>query len=205
MRQVRYWVSFASSVAALNLAAMAVPAFGQALLQAENPAIVPTDRLSEDWWKQRHEAVLHNVPEHPDTQLLLIGDSITNNYDKSTLPDENFQPTWKTFYEPRKALNLGFSGDTTANVLWRLDHGEVAGLHPKVAMVLIGTNNTGFKSESAEETEVGIDAVIANLEQSRRRRFCWSVFCLVIFRTRRPRRTRQSIAISQTAIARIRG
>ncbi|WP_184214233.1 GDSL-type esterase/lipase family protein [Granulicella aggregans] len=135
------------------------------LNQAGNPAMVPADRLSEDWWKQRHEAVLHDVAEHPDTQLLLIGDSITNNYDKSTLPDENFQPTWKTFYEPRKALNLGFSGDTTANVLWRLDHGEVAGLHPTVALILIGTNNTGFKSESAEQTEVGIDAVIANLEQ----------------------------------------
>jgi lysophospholipase L1-like esterase len=135
------------------------------LNQAVNPAMVPADRLTEDWWRQRHEAVLHIVSEHPDTQLLLIGDSITNNYDKATLPDENFQPTWKIFYELRKALNLGFSGDTTANVLWRLDHGEVAGLHPKVAMVLIGTNNTGFKSENAEQTEVGIDAVIANLEQ----------------------------------------
>lgn len=139
---------------------------GQTLLNdPANPSVVPADRLSEGWWKQRHEAVLHDVAAHPDTQLLLIGDSITNNYDKSTLPDENFQPTWKTFYEPRHALNLGFSGDTTANVLWRLDHGEVAALHPKVAMVLIGTNNTGFKNQSAEQTEVGIDAVIADLQQ----------------------------------------
>ena len=149
-----------------TLLPMRMIASGPALLNdAANPAIVPANRLTEDWWKQRHEAVLHDVAEHPDTQLLLIGDSITNNYDKATLPDENFQPTWKIFYKPRKALNLGFSGDTAANVLWRLDHGEVAGLHPKVAMVLIGTNNTGFKSESSEQTEVGIDAVIANLEQ----------------------------------------
>ena len=97
--------------------------------------------------------------------MLLIGDSITNNYDKAELPDENFQPIWKQFYEPRKALNLGFSGDTTAHVLWRLDHGEVDGLHPKVAVLLIGTNNTSqHNNHTAEQTEAGIDAVISELE-----------------------------------------
>lgn len=130
-----------------------------------HPAATPADRLSESWWADRHKAILEAVKTQPDAQLLLIGDSITNNYDKANPPDEDFQPTWKQFYQPRMALNLGFSGDTTANVLWRLDHGEVEGLHPKVAMVLIGTNNTGHAHQSAEETEVGIDAVIADLEQ----------------------------------------
>ena len=129
-----------------------------------NLAVVPADRLSEPWWAARHKAVHEAVQHHLDTQLLLIGDSITNNYDKANLPDENFQPTWKQFYEPRKALNLGFSGDTTAHVLWRLDHGEVDGLRPKAVVLLIGTNNTGHYNESAEETEAGIDAVIADLE-----------------------------------------
>ncbi len=129
-----------------------------------NPAVVPADRLNESWWADRHKAVLEAIHAHPDTQLLLIGDSITNNYDKANPPDENFQPTWNEFYAPRKALNLGFSGDTTSHVLWRLDHGEVAGLHPKAAVVLIGTNNTGH-GQSAEQTEVGIDAVVAKLEE----------------------------------------
>jgi lysophospholipase L1-like esterase len=131
-----------------------------------NPGAVPADRLNESWWAERHKAVVEAARIHPDTQLLLIGDSITNNYDKATLPDENFQPTWKQFYEPRKALNLGFSGDTTANVLWRLDHGEVDGLHPRTAVLLIGTNNTSEHFDgTAEETESGIDAVIADLEE----------------------------------------
>ncbi len=127
-------------------------------------SIAPVDRLNEAWWAERHNASVEAAKTHPDTQMLLIGDSITNNYDKAKLPDENFQPTWEQFYAPRKALNLGFSGDTTAHVLWRLQHGEVAGLHPKVALVLIGTNNTGH-GETAEETELGIDAVVADLEQ----------------------------------------
>jgi lysophospholipase L1-like esterase len=132
---------------------------------AQNPAIVPTNRLSEPWWAERHAAVLKQIHDNHDVQLLLIGDSITNNYDKAKLPDENFQPTWNEFYVRRKALNLGFSGDSTAQVLWRLDHGEVDGLHPKVALILIGTNNTGHYNQTAEQTEGGIDAVIADLER----------------------------------------
>jgi lysophospholipase L1-like esterase len=135
------------------------------LAYPQNPAIVPTDRLTEPWWAERHATVIRAIHSNPDAQLLVIGDSITNNYDKAKLPDEDFQPTWKEFYEPRKALNLGFSGDNTAHVLWRLNHGEVEGLHPKVALVLIGTNNTGHYNQTASQTEGGIDAVVADLER----------------------------------------
>src|SRR5689334_20037087 len=149
---------------AVLVVALAFSVMAQAQ-SATNSAVVPTDRAGEPWWLERHQAVLKAVHTHPETQLLLIGDSITNNYDKANPPDENFQPTWQKFYEPRKALNLGFSGDTTANVLWRLDHGEVEALHPKVVVLLIGTNNTGHYNQTAEQTEAGIDAVIAALEQ----------------------------------------
>ena len=129
-----------------------------------NPAVIPSDRLSEKWWADRHKAILASLPTHTDTQILLIGDSITNNYEKAKPPNQDFQPIWKQYYAPRKALNLGFSGDTTANVLWRLDHGEVDGLHPKVALLLVGTMNTGFAHQTAEQTEEGIDAVVADIE-----------------------------------------
>ena len=135
---------------------------GQASADA---AVRPVDRMASKWWKERHEAILREIPNHTDSELLLIGDSITNNYDKHQPPDEDFAPTWDQFYSPRKALNLGFSGDTTSNVLWRLQHGEVAGLRPKVAILLIGTNDTSIGHESASETEVGIDAVVAELQR----------------------------------------
>ena len=153
---------FGLIVLGASVSCMAQGGFGA---MGSNAAAIPKDRLNESWWADRHKAVLAQVKEHADAQLLMIGDSITNNYEKTTLPDENFLPTWKEFYEPRKALNLGFSGDTTANLLWRLQHGEVDGLHPKVAVVLIGTNNTGNAKQTAEQTEVGIDAVMAELER----------------------------------------
>jgi lysophospholipase L1-like esterase len=142
------------------------PVFAQTpVATTANPAVIPTDLSNQPWWAARHTAVVEAARSHPDTQLLLIGDSITNNYDKAEPPDENFKPVWEQFYEPRKTLNLGFSGDTTAHVLWRLDHGEVDGLHPKVAVVLIGTNNTSQSNHhTAEQTEAGIDAVVSGLE-----------------------------------------
>lgn len=148
---------------ALLAAALCAMAASVAFAQAPGSAIVPVDRLSVDWWAARHNAILADLPKHADAQLLLVGDSITNNYDKAEPPNQNFQPIWQQYYAPRKALNLGFSGDTTANVLWRLDHGEVAGLHPKLAVVLIGTNNTAI-GQSAEATEAGIDAVVKDIE-----------------------------------------
>jgi lysophospholipase L1-like esterase len=127
--------------------------------------VAATDRLDQRWWADRHAAILATVAKHPDPTVVLIGDSITNNYDKATPPDENFAPTWATFYAPRNALNLGFSGDTTANVLWRLRHGEIEGLHPKAVVLLIGTNDTNGARRTAAQTQAGIDAVVDELKQ----------------------------------------
>ncbi|MEE7548059.1 acetylhydrolase, partial [Xanthomonas sp. Kuri4-1] len=158
--------SLRSSVVIVSLALAALQG-GQGAARAQDsvPAATPSDRLDQPEWAQRHRDILAEVKAHPDTPLLLIGDSITQNYEKAAPPDEDFQPTWQTFYGARGALNLGVSGDGTQHVLWRLAHGEVDGLHPKVAVVLIGTNNTGWLQQTAEQTQLGIDAVVAALEQ----------------------------------------
>ena len=164
---MRVWAIAIASIFALVLCGSAahgllLPQPGPAAKQGENPATTPAAR-DEPWWMERHQQIVSSMPQHTDTQLLMIGDSITNNYDKAKPPDENFLPTWQQYYEPRKALNLGFSGDTTANVLWRIEHGEVDGLHPRATVVLIGTNNTGWKQQTAVVTEAGIDAVVKEL------------------------------------------
>jgi len=128
-----------------------------------NPAVVPAEQ-KESWWANRHSAILQVVKSHTETELLLIGDSITHNYEKDYPPDINLKPIWDQYYAPRHALNLGFGGDTTAHVLWRLEHGEVDGLHPKVALVLIGSNNS-MLDQTAEQVVAGIDAVVADLER----------------------------------------
>ncbi len=154
---------------AILLGSSAVPVAGVLTRQepqlAQIDAALPEGRMHETWWADRHRAIVDGLARNRDAEVVLIGDSITNNYEKAVTPDENFQPVWQTFYAPRHALNLGFSGDTAANVLWRLEHGEVEGLSPKVVVLLIGTNDTGWRRHSVIDTQRSIDAVVADLER----------------------------------------
>lgn len=62
-----------------------------------------------------------------------------------------------------RVLNLGFGWDRTQNVLWRLDHGELDGLHPRTVIIHIGTNNTSetknARMNTAPEIVEGIRAI----------------------------------------------
>ncbi len=68
--------------------------------------------------------------------VLFLGDSITEFWYRA--PD-----VYKAHYGADDPANFGISGDRTQHVLWRLDHGELDGLHPKVVVLMIGTNNIG--------------------------------------------------------------
>ncbi|MCL2430903.1 MAG: GDSL-type esterase/lipase family protein, partial [Alphaproteobacteria bacterium] len=147
------------SGAALSLLA-AGPAAPRTILAA-----TPIARLDLPWWRARHAAVLERVRQgHVD--LVLLGDSITQDWERRGPPLwADFQPLWQRFYGDRNAVNMGFSGDTTANLLWRIENGEVAGLAPKAAVILIGANNLGLAHWSAEDTVGGIEANIAALRE----------------------------------------
>ena len=83
--------------------------------------------------------------------ILFIGDSIT---DRWSGPGKEI---WAASYAPRNALNFGVFADTTQNVLWRMDHMDVKSLRPKVAVILIGTNNT---KDTPQGIASGVKAVI---------------------------------------------
>ncbi len=89
--------------------------------------------------------------------LLMIGDSITQGW-----RDEG-RRVWEHYYGQRRAVNLGFNSDRTEQVLWRLQHGEIDGIHPKVAVVMIGTNNSGTRKDPPEETSAGVQAIVTLL------------------------------------------
>ncbi|WP_220398996.1 GDSL-type esterase/lipase family protein [Granulicella sp. WH15] len=128
---------------------------------AENPAIHPEGRTI-DWWLERHAQKVSEA-KAGGIDLLFVGDSITHNYERSgPAPDEVFLPIWNQFFAPHHALNLGFNGDLTQQVLWRLAHGEVDGLSPKNIVLLIGTNNT-ISGEGPLDSAAGVIAVVDDL------------------------------------------
>lgn len=126
-------------------------------------AATPLSRMDLPWWRarfQEKQTELHN--RHVD--LLFLGDSITQNWEKHGPPDwQDFAPMWQRLYGDRNAINLGFVGDTTAHLLWRIENGETSGISPKAAVILIGANNFGRLHWSANDTLAGIDAIITQL------------------------------------------
>ena len=116
-----------------------------------------------DWWLPRHEQKLADLKalnaQGKKVDLLFIGDSIIQGWEKEGAE------VWKKYYAPRNAFNIGYGGDRTENVLWRLQHGEVDGIAPKVAVLMIGTNNTGHRHENPVTTAAGIKAILAELTQ----------------------------------------
>jgi lysophospholipase L1-like esterase len=128
-------------------------------------AATPIARLDLPWWRARHEAALRRLREG-HVGLIFLGDSITQNWERGGPPPwADFQPVWQRFYGDRDAVNLGFKGDTTASLLWRIENGEVAGIAPRAAVILIGANNLGRVHWSAEDTVAGIDAIVAELRR----------------------------------------
>jgi len=115
--------------------------------EKQHSAVSPAHRHS--WWTLRHDAVNERVKQG-DVDLLLIGDSITHGWENAG------KKVWDQYYAPRKAVNMGFGGDRTQHVLWRLDHGHLEGISPKLAVLMIGTNNSNGKDNTAEEIADGI-------------------------------------------------
>ncbi|MCA9263856.1 MAG: GDSL family lipase [Planctomycetales bacterium] len=112
-----------------------------------------------DWWMPRHEQKLADLKKQGQVDLLMIGDSITHGWESGG------KEVWNKYYADRHPFNIGFSGDRTEQVLWRLEHGEVDGIAPKLAVIMIGTNNTGHRQDPAAETAEGIKEIVQQLRQ----------------------------------------
>ena len=153
-------------------------------------------------WAKRHELTSAAV-KHAKPQILFIGDSITHffggeQFDSYALRG---QQTWGEFYAPRNAGNLGFGWDKTENVLWRLRHGAIDGIAPKLVVMMIGTNNTG--DCSATDIAQGIMAIVSEmnlrLPQSK-------ILLLGIFpRGEKPNPQREKIAVINQLLAQLDG
>lgn len=161
-------------------------------------------------WTKRHELTSAAV-KRAKPQILFIGDSITHffggeQFDSYPLRGKN---TWDEFYAPRNAGNLGFGWDKTENVLWRLQHGAVDGIAPKLVVVMIGTNNSGNLGPnhkgtcSAADIASGIEAIVLELEK---RLPASKILLLGIFpRGEKPNAQRDKLAEVNRLIAKLDG
>ena len=136
---------------------------------ARNSAIAPQVNFERDSydWLHRHADVLDAQRNaHPD--VVLIGDSITHFWGgKPSTGQVNGPKSWNATFAGVNVINMGFGWDRTQNVLWRLEHGEFAGISPRSVILNIGTNNLvgddTARTNSPEEVAVGITQIVQAL------------------------------------------
>jgi lysophospholipase L1-like esterase len=86
--------------------------------------------------------------------FVMIGDSITHSWSK-----------YPGAFEGSNLLNLGFPGDRTQNVLWRIENGALDGISPKIVTLMIGTNNIhenkkAYPPDKPQDVFEGIQAIV---------------------------------------------
>ena len=126
---------------------VSIPTWRQTM---ENHLILsrPEPRWHREPWFKRHQAMNDRV-QKGDVDLIMIGDSITHWFDREG------KAVWDQHYGDR-AVNLAISGDRTEHVLWRLENGNLENIAPKIATVMIGTNNHMSSPPQVTARDIGL-------------------------------------------------
>lgn len=146
----------------LTLAALLLLAGLDRLLAQDkkSAAATPTPKFDKDGktpqpgFIKAHEDYV-GVAKKGGVDVLFLGDSITAGWRGSG------KEAWSKNIDPLKAANFGIGGDRTQHVLWRIVNGELEGITPKVAVVMIGTNNSG--GDSAEDIAEGVTEIVKTI------------------------------------------
>ncbi len=138
--------------------------FALAQAPAKPAAWEPAPRTKEyPWmstatWKKMHEAHLARTKKG-DVGVVFLGDSITEGWGGAG------RNVWQKRYAPLNAANYGIGGDTTREVLYRLDQGILEGIKPKAVVLMIGTNNFGLQGDSVADVAKGVEAVVGSIRK----------------------------------------
>ena len=96
------------------------------------------------------------------------GDSIARRWGTSDEAYRDYLANWNKNFYGWNVADFGWGADLLQNILWRLDHGELDGVNPKVIVFLGGTINIGAVPGSdakAAEIARGIKAVLTRFQQ----------------------------------------
>jgi (4-O-methyl)-D-glucuronate---lignin esterase len=130
---------FSRTIVALSLL---LPALANA--QAADEAIARTDQNS-----QLAHAQLLDKARRGGIDIYFEGDSIVRRWGATDYSD--LLANWTQNFFGWNAANFGWGADTTQNILWRLQNGELDDVHPKVIVLLAGTNNVGSAVDGRSE------------------------------------------------------
>ncbi len=118
------------------------------------------------WWDEL-ERLNALCMDHPDLELVFLGDSITQALTGAgeRLAQPGGPRPFDHYEGNRRAVSLGLSGDRTEQLLWRIGRGAFTRLRPRVVVLQIGVNNLTEGGHTPCETAAGIAAVVALLRE----------------------------------------
>jgi len=155
-----------ASLLILNLGAAPTPQTATAPARRPVSTTQPSDgnkRSRPQWYADCDKRVADMKGKPCD--IIFIGDSITENFIKEPTVgwDMVGKSVWDKHYATRNALDFGVGADRTEHVLWRFDNMDIKSFDPKVAVILIGTNNN---INTPEEIAAGVKAVAAKTQDT---------------------------------------
>ena len=123
------------------------------------PADRPVSRVDENSLSAHAELV--DKAKKGGIDIYFVGDSIARRWGATDYPD--LLANWTQNFFGWNAADFGWGADKTQHILWRLEHGELDGVNPKIIVVLAGTNNVGTVPPTAamvEDVTRGIKAIL---------------------------------------------
>jgi lysophospholipase L1-like esterase len=109
-----------------------------------------------------HQQLLEKAKQG-QIDVYFVGDSITRRWGTSDPQYKNLLANWSANFYGWNAADFGWGADSTQNILWRLENGELDGVNPKIIVILAGTNNVGSQpGDDAKVAEItrGLKAIL---------------------------------------------
>lgn len=159
------------ALAALFMAASCFAAKKDGAIKEITPSARMSDRTKDktrdpglfgDYWWANRVLSRHNEIQKlkgKKVDLVMLGDSITHFW------EWKHKKSWEKLTAGKTALNLGYGGDRTQQVVWRIAHGELDGYEAKCVVLMIGTNNNSSKSTKPENVATAIEKIIEMIRQ----------------------------------------
>jgi lysophospholipase L1-like esterase len=128
------------------------------------PADQPVERTDQNS-RTAHQQHLEKIKQGR-IDVYFAGDSILRRWGATDYPE--LLANWKENFHGWNAADFAWGGDSTQNILWRLENGEIDGVNPKVIVFQGGTNNIGTRpgdDAKIEDVTRGVQAILARLRE----------------------------------------
>ncbi|HVA48652.1 MAG TPA: GDSL-type esterase/lipase family protein [Pirellulales bacterium] len=124
---------------------------------AAGQPVTTVPQPADNSWFAADNAAIDATAAQNNAQVMFLGDSLT--YGWTVFGND----AWNQYFGQFQPLDAGIPGDTTQNILWRLDNGLLDNVHPKLVVLLAGTNN--LLNDSSADIAAGVKAIVDTLHE----------------------------------------